>query len=98
VQYQATLVLTAWGDDLGFRKLEHFVDSRLHDRACLEPHRLHGYDNVYDLLADAVDLMRLNRSDRERDRERVFGKLLALYGPCWFEGRYRRRARDSRDS
>lgn len=52
----------------------------------LAPHRIDGYDNVYDYLAEAVHLYGLSSRDRDV-RLRLFRKLLALYGECGFESR-----------
>lgn len=85
-QYLAAQVLTAWGDDEGLRKIEQFVDMQIHTQDLFEPHRLHGYDNVYDELAYAVYLY--GGTGKAVDApERVYRKLLALYGPCQFESK-----------
>lgn len=88
--YQAVLVLTAWGDPVGLGKLEEFVDARVDEKMEFAPHRISDYDNVYDELAEAVYLFGLSSVDSRDDRLRVFGKLLALYGPCFFESKLKR--------
>jgi len=85
VVYQAAQLLTAWGDGAGLDKLEQLVDRQIHLELEFAPHRLYGYDNVYDILADAVSIYGLNSDDRREQRQRVFAKLLQLYGPCDFE-------------
>jgi len=88
--YQAVLVLTAWGDPVGLGKLEEFVDARVDEKMEFAPHRISDYDNVYDELAEAVYLFGLSSVDSRDDRLRVLGKLLALYGPCFFESKLKR--------
>jgi len=88
--YQAVLVLTAWGDPVGLGKLEEFVDARVDEKMEFAPHRISDYDNVYDELAEAVYLFGLSSVDSRDDRLRVPGKLLALYGPCFFESKLKR--------
>jgi len=87
VVYQATLVLTAWGDGRALDKLEELVDRRVHQEMEFSPHRIYGYHNVYDVLAEAVSRFRLNSDERADQRQRVFEKLLGLYGPLNFEGK-----------
>lgn len=86
VVYQAVLALTAWGDDMGLDKLEELVDRKIHEVFEFAPHRIYGYDNVYDEFAGAVDIRRLVRTDKEAQVSRIYEKLLGLYGPCCFEG------------
>ncbi len=88
--YQAVLVLTAWGDPVGLGKLEEFVDARVDEKMEFAPHRISDYDNVYDELAEAVYLFGLSSVDSRDDRLRILGKLLALYGPCFFESKLKR--------
>jgi hypothetical protein len=95
VVYQATLVLTAWGDGVGLDKLEELVDQRVHRLMEFSPHRIYGYDNVYDVLAEAVSRFRLNSNERVTQRQRVLEKLLDLYGPCDFESKLKYALLDS---
>ena len=88
--YQAALVLTAWGDPIGLSKVEEFVDTCVDQAMEFAPHRIYDYDNVYDELAEAVYLFGLSSVDHRDDRVRVFRKLLALYGPCFFESKLKR--------
>jgi|GEM_PF-1125863 len=83
--YQAATVLTAWGDAAGLRHLEQLVDGRVDQRLTLAPHRIWGYDNVYDEMARAVACYALSSDAEWPARRRLLGKLLALYGPCFFE-------------
>ena len=54
-------------------------------RLTLAPHRTWGYDNVYDEIAGAVSRYALSSDAEWPARRRLLGKLLALYGPCFFE-------------
>lgn len=83
--YQAASVLTAWGDAAGLRHLEQLIDGRVDQRLTLAPHRIRDYDNGYDEMARAVDLYGLSPEAQRPAQLRVLGKLLALYGPCFFE-------------
>ncbi|WP_223648956.1 hypothetical protein [Hymenobacter psoromatis] len=83
--YQAASVLTAWGDAAGLRHLEQLIDGRVDQRLTMAPHRIWDYDNGYDEMAWAVDLYGLSPEAQRPAQLRVLGKLLALYGPCFFE-------------
>ena len=83
--YQAASVLTAWGDAAGLRHLEQLIDGRVDQRLTLAPHRIWDYDNGYDEMAHAVSLYALSSDTEWPARLRILGKLLALYGPCFFE-------------
>lgn len=85
--YQAALVLTAWGDAAGLHQLEQFINTRLDQRLAMAPHRIYDYDNGYDEMAGAVYCAGLASAAGQPARRRVLGKLLALYGPCQFEGK-----------
>ena len=62
------------------------MDRRIHRVFEFAPHRIYGYDNVYDEFAGAVDIRRLVRTDKQAQVGRIYEKLLGLYGPCGFEG------------
>jgi len=83
--YQAALVLTAWGDPEGLARVEEFVDTRIDLKTNLAPHRIWGYDNVYDVPAQAVGLYALSSDAQAEDRRRILRKILGLYGVCFFE-------------
>lgn len=85
VVFDAALVLAAWGDKLGLDKLEEFIDSRIDELIELAPHPIEDYDNVYDVIAETVDLYGLSRQDPDRQVE-LYRKLLKLYGVCRFRG------------
>lgn len=86
IRYRAALVLAAWGDDEGLTSIEWFVDNRIDEMGIVDPHRLYGYNNIYDKFAYAVQLY----GDLGRQlhvQKRIYKKLLSLYGPCEFESR-----------
>jgi hypothetical protein len=84
--YRAALVLTAWGDDQGLDAIEHLIDSRIDAFGINVPHRIYGYNNVYDELAYAVYLFG-HCQRRVTDQKRIFSKLLNLYGPYDYESK-----------
>jgi hypothetical protein len=88
LRFQAALVLAAWGDADGLRAIEEMIDSQIHLRVELSPHRLGGYDNVYDDLADATRKYSLCLGETP-DVERIYAKLLSLYGPAQFESKFK---------
>lgn len=88
--FEAAIVLAAWGDKAGLDCIERMIDTQIHERATLAPHRLHGYDNVYDELAGAIYLFGMTTPGHEKTIERLYRKLLAFYGPCMFESKLKR--------
>lgn len=93
--YQAALVLTAWGDPAGLYQIETMVDARVDRQMEFAPHRIYDYDNVYDEMAGAVDLFGLSSAEHQDDRVRILQKILALYGPCFFESKLKDALLDS---
>lgn len=86
LRYRAALVLAAWEDDQGLDDIERLVDMRIDTKGVTVPHRIHGYNNIYDEFAYAVYLFG-NASRRVADQKRIYSKLLALYGPCDYESK-----------
>lgn len=86
LRYRAALVLTAWEDDEGLDDIERLVDMRIDTKGVTVPHRLYGYNNIYDEFAYAVYLFG-NANRRVPDQTRIYSKLLALYGPCDYESK-----------
>lgn len=84
VAFQAAMVLAAWGVDAGVLHLEGMIDHADPQAEPLMPHRIRGYENCYDLMADAVDCYEMNGGAPEV-AIRIYGKLLALYGHFDFE-------------
>lgn len=86
LQYRAALVLAAWGDDQGLDDIEHLIDMRIDTEGVVVPHRIYGYNNIYDEFARAVYLF--GHSGRQITKQkRIYAKLLALYGPCDYQGK-----------
>lgn len=84
--YQSALILAAWEDKEGLKMVESFIDNKIHLKQEISPHRLYGYDNVYDEIAWALYL---SIDNDQKPSDYVFSlmkKLLKLYGPCDFEG------------
>ena len=85
--FQAALILTAWGDAFGLRKIEELVDKRIDQTITIAPHRIYDYDNVYDEMADAIGLFELSSEEMTDERKRILEKLLNLYGEMEFESK-----------
>lgn len=86
VAYQSALILVAWDNEEGLKSIEGFIDNKIHMTMEVSPHRLYGYDNVYDEIAWALYL---SIEDDQNPSEFVLNlikKILKLYGPCDFEG------------
>lgn len=90
VVFQAAKVLTAWADPVGLNALEALIDQRVHRVMEFSPHRIYGYDNVYDELAEALDGYRTRSHEEAAQRRRIFEKLLELYGPCDYQGQLKK--------
>ena len=84
--YQSGLVLAAWGVKEGIAYLQHFIDARLDKRVTLEPHRLWGQDNVYDVIAEALGIAVLSGYNRV-EVVCILRSILHLYGECYFESK-----------
>ncbi|TGE28059.1 hypothetical protein [Hymenobacter metallicola] len=84
--YQCGLVLAAWGVEAGVEYLGQLVDTRIDKLVELEPHRLSGEDNVYDVIAEALGIAVLSEYDQHQILL-ILGRILALYGECYFESR-----------
>jgi len=87
--YQAGLVLAAWGVAAGVDYLRHLAEIRVDRTAELQPHRLSGEDNVYDVLAEALGIAVLSEYD-EQQVAGILRNILALYGDCYFESKLKR--------
>ena len=74
------------GDDQGLDDIERLIDLRIDTKEITVPHRIYGYNNIYDEFAYAVYLFR-HSGRRVHDQKRIYSKLLELYGPCGYEWR-----------
>lgn len=83
--FHAAIVLAAWGVDEGLEKIEEMIDKEVHTIMEFVPHRIESYDNVYDEFAYAVRLYGLSGGSIA-DRDRIYSKLLSLYGKVRFQG------------
>ncbi|PJJ61099.1 hypothetical protein [Hymenobacter chitinivorans] len=84
--YQCGLVLAAWGVEAGVKYLGQLVDTRIDKLVELEPHRLWGEDNVYDVIAEALGIAVLSDYD-PGEILLLLGRILELYGECYFESK-----------
>ncbi|HEX8660152.1 MAG TPA: hypothetical protein VF690_21590 [Hymenobacter sp.] len=85
--YQCGLILAAWGISEGVDYLEYLVETRIDKTAEFESHRLWGEDNVYDVIAEALEIAAsVNNYDRFLII-RVLKKIIFLYGECFFESK-----------
>jgi len=83
IVYQSTLVLSAWGDSKGLRKLEDMVDHP--PDTVLDPDNITDQDRTLDKLALALSFSRYNGNSIE-NIFRVFKKLLEVYPNRFFKG------------
>ena len=85
--YQCGLVLAAWGIEQGVRYLQHLVTIRIDKVIELEPHRIWGQDNVYDIIARAFSIT-LRFTDYNKEEVIIsLSNILSLYGECFFESK-----------
>jgi HEAT repeat protein len=84
--FQASLILAAWGEPEGVASLSKFVAQWPNRVIGFSHHRLRGYDNSYDEIADAAHLFQLSNGNSTIARD-LFRGLLALYGPVEYESR-----------
>jgi hypothetical protein len=86
IAYQAMIILLSWGLDEGFVKLNEFITDKWYEKAEFEPHRIYGEDNVFDVIADALDIAWFNSMDKKRVID-LFKVILSYYGNMFFEGK-----------
>ncbi|CCN45736.1 hypothetical protein MADA3029_830138 [Vibrio nigripulchritudo MADA3029] len=86
LSYQATLMLTAWGEDIGLDKVEEIVEKEQLIGFQFSPNRITGEDNIYDELAYAVHLYCLSVGENKKVVE-VFRKFLQIYSKYFFESK-----------
>ena len=84
--YQCGLILAAWGIKEGVNHLHQLVITRIDKIAELEPHRLWGEDNVYDVIADALGVAVLSDYNKT-EVIKILDDILLLYGDCYFESK-----------
>ena len=86
IAYQAMLILLSWGIDVGFKKLDDFIENKIDDLVAFEPHRIYGEDNVYDVISDALYISTYNTNDEDKIVPYI-KIMLAMYGNKFFESR-----------
>lgn len=84
IVYQAMLILLAWSIPEGFAMLDRFINEKWAEKEAFEPHRLHGEDNVYDVITNALYIATLN-GKREQELYPYIRKFLNSYGDQFFE-------------
>jgi hypothetical protein len=89
IAYQAMLILLSWGIKEGVDKLNVFIEEKWQEKLEFEPHRIYNEDNVFDVIADALDIAWYNSTDRVWiiDKMKI---LLSFYGIMFFEGKLKK--------
>ncbi|KAA0129363.1 hypothetical protein FY557_05545 [Chryseobacterium sp. SN22] len=84
IAYQAMLILLAWAELEGFKQLDEFISEKWAEKETFEPHRIHGEDNVYDVIANALYIAALNGKPEE-ELYPYIKHFLKIYGNQFFE-------------
>ena len=84
IAYQAMLILLAWAEPEGFEQLDRFISEKWTEKGAFEPHRIHGEDNVYDVIANALYIAALNGKP-EQELYPYIKHFLEIYGTQFFE-------------
>lgn len=84
IAYQAMLILLAWTEQEGFKQLDRFISEKSTEKETFEPHRIHGEDNVYDVIANALYIAALNGKP-EQELYPYIKHFLGIYGTQVFE-------------
>ena len=84
IAYQAMLILLAWAEPEGFKQLDRFISEKWTEKETFEPHRIHGEDNVYDVIANALYIAALNGKP-EQELYPYIKHFLGIYGTQFFE-------------
>lgn len=84
IAYQAMLILLAWSIPEGFQLLDRFIAEKWDEKERFEPHRLHGEDNVYDVITNALYISTFN-GKTEQELYPYIKQFLDRYGDRFFE-------------
>lgn len=84
IVYQSMLILLAWAIPEGFEFLDRFMSEKWEEKEEFEPHRLHGEDNVYDVITNALYIATFNGKDVQ-ELYSYIKQFLKLYGDHFFE-------------
>lgn len=84
IAYQAMLILLAWAEPEGFKQLDRFISEKWNEKETFEPHRIHGEDNVYDVIANALYIAAINGKP-EQELYPYIKHFLEIYGTQFFE-------------
>jgi len=75
IPLEAAKLLAAWGAPEAIDYFEYCIDNRIDKLGNLSPHRLYGYDTVYEEISDAI----INYYARHADRSVEDGKGASIY-------------------
>ncbi|PRC90656.1 hypothetical protein [Solimicrobium silvestre] len=89
IRYQAILILTAWGLEVGIDNAENMIVAGVADDLNLSPNRINGKDNRFDDLAEAIHLYVLSGGSGVRACK-AFCALLKSYPIYYFESKFKR--------
>lgn len=84
IAYQAMLILLAWAEPDGFKQLDRFIFEKWDEKETFEPHRIHGEDNVFDIITNALYIAALNGKP-EQELYPYIKHFLKIYGTQFFE-------------
>ncbi|MFN4364430.1 hypothetical protein [Chryseobacterium hispalense] len=84
IAYQAMLILLAWAEQEGFKQLDRFISEKWVEKETFQPHRIHGEDNVYDVIANALYIAALHGKPEE-ELYPYIKHLLKIYSTQFFE-------------
>jgi hypothetical protein len=74
---EAARLLANWGDDEGFSFLESFVCDRAPPTMNWMPHRLHGYDDNYKHILDAITMYEARKCDADPLNKLTYRKRIS---------------------
>ena len=84
IAYQAMIILLAWAIPEGLQQLDKFISEKWDEKENFEPHRIHGEDNVYDVISNALYISTLNGKSIE-ELYTYIKHFLSIYGDKFFE-------------
>ncbi len=86
INYQAMLLLIAWGVEEGFNQLDFFIENELDATYEYEPHRIWGADNVYDHIAESLLISTYNTHNVEKITP-YLNRFLSFYSEKFFDSK-----------
>lgn len=76
IPLESAKLLASWGSEEGLRYLEYLVDIRVDKLGCISPHRIHGYDEVYEEIQHATTNYFVRYADRSKEEGQVAAKRI----------------------